>query len=299
MRSALAAVVALAALPSLAWAHGGAHAEPAAARAWDLITTATLIAAAVGYAIGWARMRAAARPPTPAAAVAYLAGLAIVAVALLSPLDRWSDVHFSAHMGQHELLVLFAAPLVVLGRPERVLRAALPRRARRRVSSALQRPGAITVVRVATNRWFAVVLHGAVVWAWHVPALFEAALANESVHALQHVMFFATAALFWWSMVRGRYGRLGYGIAVVFVFVTGLHKGLLGALLTIAQRPLYPTHAARTEAAGADATADQAFAGLLMWVPAGVIMGALGLGLFVAWLGALERRASPRGAGGR
>jgi putative membrane protein len=290
----------LLAMAAPAGAHGGAaHALPAGSLAWDVATALMLVAAAGVYLVGWARLRPGAGAPGPGVALAYLAGLGAVAIALLSPIDDWSDVHFSAHMGQHELLVLFAAPLVVAGRPERVLRAGLPGRARRSVAAVLHRPGVAGALRLAGNRWLAAALHGAVVWLWHLPVLFEAALHDETIHAVQHLSFFATAALFWWAMVRGRYGRLGYGVAVVFVFLTCLHKGLLGALFAFAGRAVYPTHAARTEQAGGEALLDQELAGLLMWVPAGALTAALGVALFAAWLGALERRAASRTAAGQ
>ncbi len=79
-----------------------------------------------------------------------------------------------------------------------------------------------------------------------MPYLFEAAMRNEPLHAVQHLMFFGTAALFWWSLLAGRYGRAGYGVAVLFVFATGLHTGLLGVLLTFARRLWYPIYDART-----------------------------------------------------
>jgi putative membrane protein len=282
---------AILALPQIASAHGGGQVDIDEELLWDVATAATLLAAAAGYALGFVRMRATGSGVSVLSAVAYAAGLATAAVALLSPLDEISEVHFSAHMGQHELLVLFAAPLVIAGRPELVLRAALPRTSRDVLRGFLHHGSVNKMLRMLSNRWFAIVLHGAVVWLWHIPVLFEAALQSETVHVVQHLSFFATSALFWWAMVRGRYGQLGYGLAVVFVFVTALHKGLLAMLFTIAGRTLYPTHAARTEAAGHDALRDQQLAGVIMWVPAGAITAALALGLFIAWLGALERRS--------
>jgi putative membrane protein len=280
-----------------AWAHDGhAHAAPSAVEAlvWDIATALVLVTATVLYLTGYRRLRAAAGAITRAHAACYLAGLAIAAIALLSPIASYSDIWFSAHMGQHELLVLFSAPLVVVGRPELALRAGLPPRAREAVRAALHRPRTTRVLRLVTDRWFAVALHGIVVWVWHLPVLFEAALRSETIHAIQHVTFFATAVMFWWAMVRGRYGRLGYGIATLFVFFTALHKGLLAVLFTVARGQLYPTHAARTAAAGGDPMVDQSLAGIIMWVPAGVTTAAFGVALFVAWLGAIEARTDRR-----
>ena len=225
-------------------------------------------------------------------AAAYLTGLAVVALALLSPVDRVSDVLFSAHMAQHELLMLIAAPLVVIGRPLVPMLWALPRPARVRIGRLLQRGPVVGAWRIATAPLSALLLHALVRWVWHLPAAFDAALAHEPVHQLQHVTFFASAALFWWSLLHGRYGRAGYGIAVAFVFATALHSGLLAALLSLSDRPWYHAHELRTGAWGIDAASDQQRAGLLMWVPAGALMTATGLALLAAWLGEAERRVA-------
>jgi putative membrane protein len=117
-----------------------------------------------------------------------------------------------------------------------------------------------------------------------VPALFDAALADERIHALQHLVFFVSAAVFWWALIYGRYGRAGYGVGVAFVFVTMLYSGLLGAVLSLGDHALY-AHAEPTLRWGIDPVDDQRRAGLLMWVPAGVIMTSVGLAILAAWLG--------------
>jgi putative membrane protein len=81
-------------------------------------------------------------------------------------------------------------------------------------------------------------------------------------------------------------------VAVAFVFFTALHSGLLAALLSLSDHPWYAAHAARTAAWGVDAVRDQQRAGLLMWVPASVLMTGIGLALLAAWLGECERRAA-------
>jgi putative membrane protein len=96
--------------------------------------------------------------------------------------------------------------------------------------------------------------------------------------------------MFWWAMVHGRYGRRGYGLAVVYVFITAVHSGALGALLTFAPFPWYGDYVTRGAAHRVDALGDQQLAGLLMWIPAGVVFIILGLALFAAWMGEAERR---------
>lgn len=222
----------------------------------------------------------------------FAAGWLTIVLALLSPVDRLSDVLFSAHMFQHELLMLVAAPLLVLARPLQVYLWALSPSWRgwtlARVQSAPLQRGFAWLV----NPWAALLLHGVVRWAWHLPVLFEAALESEWVHGVQHGSFFVTALAFWWAVAHGRYGRAGYGVSVLFVFVTVLHTGALGALIALADRTWYPLYEARTAAWALSPLADQQRAGLLMWVGGGLLLTAVGLSLFAAWLGEARRRAA-------
>lgn len=225
-------------------------------------------------------------------AAAFAAGQLSLLVALISPLDRLSDILFSAHMLQHEFLLVVAPPLIIWGKPAVALCWAFapPRRA------ALLRWLSAGPLAGAWNALSAplviLLLHAAVLWLWHVPALFEAALASEAVHAVQHASFFVTAAIFWWGILRGRYGRGGYGLATAFVFATMMHTSILGALLTVASRLWYPEYAVRGRPFDVDAVADQSLAGLIMWIPAGVLLTLLAVALFAAWLGEAARRVA-------
>jgi putative membrane protein len=220
---------------------------------------------------------------------AFVTGWAAVAIALLSRLDAWSEVFFSAHMAQHEILMLVSAPLMVLGRPFIATMWALPLRARELAGSMIHSRSIRSLWTMTTGPVTVLVLHGAVLWMWHIPVLFEAALRDETVHAVQHLGFFLTAALFWWALIHGRYGRAGYGAGVLYVFATAMHSQILGALLTFGTHVWYPTHAART---GAKALDDQQLAGILMWVPFGILFVVIALALFAAWLGEIERRTA-------
>lgn len=263
-------------------------------QSWDVAIGAVLTASLLLYFGGLRRLWAAAGPGhgiRPVNVAAFVAGIASLVVALLSPLDALSDVLFSAHMGQHEILMLVAAPLLTMGKPWVTATWALPLRWRQQLLSRLLRvPATRGAWRLATGPVIVLGLHALALWIWHVPRLFEGALMNETVHAFQHLCFFLTAVLFWWTLMRGRYGRAGYGAAVLFVFITSLHSGILGALLTLAGRLWYPIYEARTRAAGVDPLQDQQVAGLLMWIPAGVVFLILGLGFLAAWLGEAERR---------
>jgi putative membrane protein len=222
----------------------------------------------------------------------FAAGWIALVLALLSPIATVSEVLFSVHMTQHELLMVVAAPLLVLARPLAAFVWALTPGGRARVGRWTRRPFVARGWLLLTGPLTVWILHGAALWIWHLPTLYQAAVENDWIHAGMHVCFLFTAALFWWALVHGRYGRIGYGIGVLYVFTTGIHSTVLGALLTLAPRPWYEIYRARAPLAHVDPLADQQLAGLLMWVPFGTIFVIIGLALFAAWLGEAERRVA-------
>jgi putative membrane protein len=266
---------------------------------WDPWGLAAVAPAILIYARGLAALWGARRGAVGVRAIGvrswqagcYAAGVVVLALALLSPIDAWSDVRFWVHMSQHELLMVVAAPLMVLGKPFYVALWALPERARKRVGLVLAVPSLKVAWSFFTAPLFVLMLHAVVRWVWHVPVLFEAAMEHDALHALQHFSFFASTALFWWAVANGRYGRAGYGLGLLFVFVTAFHTGLLAALLTVASRGFYSIYAERGLESPAELLADQQLGGVLMWVPSGVLLLASALALLVAWLGEAERRA--------
>src|SRR5678815_3220636 len=96
--------------------------------------------------------------------------------------------------------------------------------------------------------------------------------------------------LFWSGLAYGRYGRAGYGAAVFFVFTTAVHTGLLGALIAVSRIPIYSVYADSPGSSHDAALADQQVAGLVMWIPAALVLTFVGIALFAAWLGESERR---------
>lgn len=276
-----------------ALAHAGephTHAVMSPESFWNLVTGLVLFIIGALYAFGLRRLwRTAGGRSTVKAWHAALFGIGwgTVLIALLSRLDSLSDVLFSAHMLQHEILMLISAPLMVMGRPFVVTLWALSDPQRASVATHFRRPAVRTSWHQLTGPMTVLILHAAVLWIWHVPALFEAALQNEAVHVFQHLGFFLTAALFWWALIHGRFGKVGYGAGVLYVFSTAMHSQILGALLTFGKHPWYPTHARRT---GSSWLEDQQLAGLLMWIPFGVVFMLIGLALFAAWIGEAERR---------
>jgi len=217
-------------------------------------------------------------------AAAFGAGWLALAISLVSPLHRLGSALFSAHMAQHELLMVVAAPLLVLGRPLVPFLWALPLGWRRQAGALAALPAVKLSWDLATRPSVAWTLHGVAIWAWHAPGLYQATLASETVHTLQHVSFLGTALLFWWALLHGQEGRLGRPAAVIYLFTTAVHTSLLGALLTFSERLWYPLYQASTLPWGLTPLEDQQLAGVIMWVPAGLAYLFAALGLAATWL---------------
>ncbi|HZY68984.1 MAG TPA: cytochrome c oxidase assembly protein [Devosia sp.] len=224
-------------------------------------------------------------------AVAFGFGWLAMAVALVTPLHDESRKYFTAHMIEHELVMTVAAPLLVVSRPLPVLLWAFPRVWRKGVAKGAGVFGYLIGWDILSRPLFATVAHAAAIWVWHIPALFDAALGNEFLHWLQHLSFLVTALFFWWAVLDPRQ-RSGAGVGLIFV--TALHTSFLGILLTLARHPIYPGQARVAEAWGADPLLDQQMAGLIMWVPAGLLYVAIGLALAGLWISRSARREAAR-----
>src|SRR4029079_9389728 len=177
-----------------------------------------------------------------------------------------------------------AAPLLVLGRPLVTFLWALPLNWSRSL-------GNIAKIRVLNRLWRAFTIplvawfvHAVALWIWHIPILFEAVLHYESVHTAQHLSFFISALLFWWALIHGPQGAMGYGAAVLYPFTTSIHSGVLGALITIAGTAWYPSYVGLTSSWGLTPLEDQQLGGLIMWIPAGLVYVIAGVALFAGWL---------------
>jgi putative membrane protein len=225
---------------------------------------------------------------------AFIGGWLALFVALLSPLHPWGEVLFSAHMTQHEVLMLLAAPLLVLGRPLVPLLWALPARWRSTVGAIGKRRSVRAVWHTLTNPLVAWGVHAVALWVWHIPSLFQATLTSDFVHTLQHLSFLGSALLFWWALIHGRRGLMGYGAAVLYMFTTSVHSGVLGALITFARSVWYPAYADSTASWGLTPLEDQQLGGLIMWVPAGLVYIIAGMALMVGWMRESERRVVVR-----
>lgn len=203
-------------------------------------------------------------------------GLASLAVAVASPLEALTGLLFSAHMAQHLLLVLVAAPLLAGAAPALTMLWALPGRVRRPLAIAWSKSGWARLWRLASHPLAATVVFVAVLWAWHLPSLYQAAARNDALHTLEHLSMVGSAMLFWWSVLaplgRPRIPRLATALLLFFVAAQG---GILGALMTLAPEPWYPFYVAAAASIGVPALRDQQLAGLLMWIPPGGLYLAL------------------------
>lgn len=223
---------------------------------------------------------------------AFLCGWVTLSLALVSPLHAMGQVLFSAHMVQHEVLMIVAAPLLVLGRPIPVFMKALPPATRRMLlrfghCSVPRRCGAFLTLPVVA--W---IIHLLALWIWHLPSLFAETVSNAFTHAVQHLTFLGSALLFWWAILDGGRKALGYGAAVLYVFGTALHSGILGAMLTFARHPWYTPYLDTARAWGLSPLEDQQLGGLIMWIPASLTYIVAGLAFFARWLKESELRVT-------
>ena len=211
-------------------------------------------------------------------------GIVALALALLSPLDALANALASAHMAQHIVLILVAAPLLVTGGASATMMHGLSPPVRRALRRAADVSGADSVVHALRRPVTAWVLHVAALWLWHSASLYEAALRSDLLHGLEHVTFIVTALLFWSAVLSPRASRRApRGVALLLVFTMALQGVLLSALLTFAPSPWYEAYAQTTRAWGLAPLADQQLAGVTMWVPGGLIYLGIGLALLAAW----------------
>jgi putative membrane protein len=221
--------------------------------------------------------------------VSFLSGVLLLFLDLVSPLDRLGDEYLlSAHVVQHFLLALVIPGLLLLGIPRYLAEAALRRRAIARVEKVLAIP---------TLAWF---LGVGTMLVWHIPVLFNAALANDALHIFQHLSFLVTGAIFWWPiwspLEERRLRMLG---ATAYLFTACTACSILGAALTFMPVGAYPAYLApanpdniqrliRTEWE-LDPKNDQQLGGMLMWVPGCLVYLMAILTSFARWYSASEQ----------
>jgi putative membrane protein len=221
----------------------GAPPVPAAlAQRWNLdpVLLVALLAAALAYAV-YTRAWTDRGHPSRAA---FYTGWAVATLSLISPLCALSVSLFSARVGQHMVLAAVAAPLIALGMPRLRL--------------------------LGGGALLATAAFGAILWFWHAPVLYRATFDGPVIYWLMHLTLFGSAVWLWAEILAARHGRLGH--AFTALSATGLQMGVLGAVLTFAPKAIYAVHAVTAPAWGVTALQDQQLGGVIMWVPAGLII---------------------------
>lgn len=216
----------------------------------------------------------------------FAAGLVVILVALVSPLDAFAGSLASAHMVQHLLLSSVAAPLLVFAVPAGPLGRSVPkpvmgavRRSRRRLDPAGR------LRRAATHPATAWAFAAATLWVWHAPVLYDLALRSPVLHAAEHLCFLLSGLAVWSVVRRSLLGREPtYGFAMGFLFTLSLQGTVLAALMTFSAEPWFEAYETTTTAFGLSARSDQQLAALLMWFPVGALHLVTALALLERWL---------------
>jgi putative membrane protein len=220
----------------------------------------------------------------------FIAGAVVIFVALGPPLDDWSDHYLLlAHMVQHLLLIMLAAPLLLYGTPARLLEPLTRNRITNSVGYWLTRP---VIAYAVANAVFVL---------WHVPMFYEMALRSQPVHVVEHAMLLGTALLAWWPILGPlpQWPRLALPLHSLYFFAMTLPGSAVGAFITFADPGLYAPYDTAKRIFGIDLATDQQAAGLLMWVAVGTIYLLLITVSFFRWVSreeAADREATPQAA---
>jgi putative membrane protein len=276
-------------------AHSGAPIGPDGLwRAWSFPPGVVIGLGLSGalYLIGLVRLRCRGRGQAVRGreTACFAAGWLVLVLALVSPLHELGESLLSAHMVQHELLILLAAPLLVLGRPLAPTLWGVPSTARHWLSRLAWRREVHATWTFISRPAVAWTLHATAMLLWHLPPLYQKSLVSETAHAAQHASFLLTALLFWWALLNGQKARAYAGASVLYLFGTAVYTGGLGALLTVSTRLWYPPYLGRTTPWGLTPLEDQQLAGLVMWMPGALFYLAAALGLAAGWLREADRR---------
>jgi len=269
--------------PICSFSHGGSHDESIGWMSWTFSWPVfiSLLLISVYYLSGWKRVESKNRfdPLRRWQLVFFISGLVILIAALLSPIDRLSDYLAYVHMIQHTLLLMVAAPLFALASPGFYSFRQLPKSLKSGMRPLQKTWFQLTRAFPMKRMLVAWVAYALILWIWHIPYLYEAALKNSLVHDLQHLAFFISA-YFFWRVVIDPFRKPGRneGVAILYVFVASLHAMILGVLMTLAPSSWYPSYEKTAPLFGLTALEDQQIAGLIMWMPAGVSYVLVALG---------------------
>jgi putative membrane protein len=240
--------------------------------AWDPVPYAVLILMLVAgaYALALRRIgKIGIRNVPRSYPIAFYAGLLAMAIALIGPLDVYNENSFALHMGQHVVMMLIAAPLLIFGRPVHIaLWAFSPEQSGAVLKPILRQGWLRSLLTVLTHPLTVVLLLSVNLLLWHLPRFYVAALENELVHELEHALFMGTAVLFWWVIIDPipRHHRVRADIAIIMLFVAGTVGDLLALYLIFAPDVIYPFYLASEGLWGLSHHADQRVGGLVMLI---------------------------------
>jgi cytochrome c oxidase assembly factor CtaG len=220
----------------------------------------------------------------------FAAGWLTLFLALTSPIHELGEQLFSAHMLQHEIMILISAPLISASHPGATCLWALAPRHRVHVGGWVHTVEKSAFVRLFTSALSAWLLETIALWVWHIPALYDATLSSDWIHAAQHLSFFLTAVLFWSALYGVGRSIMSYGAGTFYVFGAAAQCSALGALLTFSSVLWYPAYATTTTRWGLTPLQDQQLGGVIMWVPSSIVFIIIGLTLFARWISESDRR---------
>ena len=270
-----------------AFAHGGHAHVQSAVWTFEPLVTVPLALLLLLFLAGSARLASRSVVSRPRTWL-FLGGWLILTLSLVSPLHESGERSFTLHMIEHELIMLVATLLLAASHASGILAWGLPGRLRQTLAGGWKAPVA-KAWRQLTEPVTATVVQALVMWAWHAPALFDRALTSQAWHMAQHLCFIAASLLFWSAILR----RGGHLLSAACLFLTSLVEGALGALMAVSASPWYSAYAAMgLSGIGLDPVTDQQLAGLIMWIPGGLVHGGAALVLLHAWLTASDRDAA-------
>ena len=198
------------------------------------------------YITGWWRLRQ--RGSTQSAnkrsLALYLTGLALLGLALLSPIDTMASMLFFFHMIQHMLFTMLVPPLLLMANPFPVMLWGLPTNIRHQLGHLLTRQGPLRqLLWASTLLPVAWIIYVVTLWSWHHPSAYQAALRSDLVHDLEHMMFFGASVLFWWPIINPAprpHGHIAYGWRILYLALATLQNTALAIMLSLTQQVLYP-----------------------------------------------------------
>jgi putative membrane protein len=237
-----------------------------------------VIGAAMAAGAYFAAWRAAGERLRPGRAVAFVGALVTLLVALNGPVhDLAEGALFSAHMVQHLLLTLVVPPLLLAGTPSFMADALL--------APLLRRPAPCWVLRTLTRPVPALGAYAVVLFVWHLPQPYDAALRSHAIHIAEHALLVTTALAAWWPVASPsrRLPRLPYAAQILYLFVFGIPMTIVAAMITGAEQSLYPFYASAPRVTALTPLADQRLGGVLMWVPAGLVPLLAFTAVFFRW----------------